>query len=416
GRYYKGEHYRRVEDLLGNDAYLSTANINNPQNYIDQESPAEFFNFYDSSYKDADEPNILHYHNDGLVSWIGLFAQLEYSTERLSTFVSVSGSNQGFKRVDYFNYVPGEQESDWQNFLGGTVKAGLNFNINDAFNIFANAGYFSRQPIFDNVFINLRNDLNEEVENQAIFSGEAGIGYQKNNLKIALNGYYTNWSNRQESFKYRVDETDASTGWEAGDEIQANLSDITQVHAGVELEAIYNPIRSLTLSAMFSYGNWVYVGNITSSNINLDQDLPAVDRILYVDGLSIGDAAQTTVNLRASYEIVKGLRLRANWYMADRIYPGYDITDDEYFEVGAETYAIPTYNLLDLGISYHIRPASNVGITLFANMDNVLDTKYVSETNTNYQDDPATPINEFYNNKGVFGFGRTWNGGLKLEF
>ena len=37
GRYYKGLHYRRVEDLLGHDAYLSRANDNNPNNYITAE-------------------------------------------------------------------------------------------------------------------------------------------------------------------------------------------------------------------------------------------------------------------------------------------------------------------------------------------------------------------------------------------
>ena len=54
-----------------------------------------------------------------MVSWAGIFAQLEYSNDKLTAFASVNGSNQGFKRIDHFNYLDSdpEQETEWQNFL-----------------------------------------------------------------------------------------------------------------------------------------------------------------------------------------------------------------------------------------------------------------------------------------------------------
>src|SRR5690606_40904799 len=36
-RYYKGLHYRRVEDLLGLDAFFDDKDVNNPQKYITDE-------------------------------------------------------------------------------------------------------------------------------------------------------------------------------------------------------------------------------------------------------------------------------------------------------------------------------------------------------------------------------------------
>ena len=166
-RYYKGIHYRRLENLLGNDAYLSQSDDNNPANYITTPSEAKFGNFGDPSYKDG---NILNYHNDGIVTWAGLFGQIEYSSDVVTAFVSASGSNQGFKRIDYFNYLDSdpEQTSEVQNFGGGTIKGGVNFNITERSNFYANAGFISRQPIFDNVFINFRNDVNEDAKNQNI--------------------------------------------------------------------------------------------------------------------------------------------------------------------------------------------------------------------------------------------------------
>ena len=94
-RYYKGEHYRRLENLLGNTSYVSRSDDNNPDNEITVASPAEFGNFLDRSYRDGN--NVLNYHNDGLVSWLGLFGQLEYKNDDMSAFVSFNGSQQGFK-------------------------------------------------------------------------------------------------------------------------------------------------------------------------------------------------------------------------------------------------------------------------------------------------------------------------------
>ena len=120
GRYYKGIHYRRVENLLGNDAYLSRSDDNNDQNYVSVTAPADFGSFSDDGYKNTGEQgaNVIAYYNDGLVRWLGVFGQFEYSTDKLTVFGSLSGSSQGFKRIDYFNYPKGQQESDWESFFG----------------------------------------------------------------------------------------------------------------------------------------------------------------------------------------------------------------------------------------------------------------------------------------------------------
>jgi len=57
-----------------------------------------------------------------------------------------------------------------------------------------------------------------------------------------------------------------------------------------------------------------------------------------------------------------------------------------------------------------------VNVTARINVNNVLDETYISEMDTNIQDDPNTDRNELYDNRGLFGFGRTWNAGLKFSF
>ncbi len=414
GRYYKGEHFRRLENLLGADGFVSRSDDNNPYNIITEPSEADFGNYYDDSYENGN--NVLAYHNDGLVQWLGLFAQLEYSTDKMNIFATLSGSNQGFKRIDYFNYLDSDplQETDWENHMGGTIKAGLNYNLNETMNIFVNGGYFSRQPIFDNVFINFQNEVNPDIENQTVYAVEGGYGLRTRMFAANLNLYYTNWGNRQ--FDTSLDVLDSN-----GDEVNALavLRDVSEVHTGIEIDFNYRPIRTFTLKGMASIGNWEYTKDFTAtlSNLDNDNDIQGGNRrTLFADGLKVGDAAQTTFNIGANYEIIDGLRVYADYFYFDNLYANFNVTEEQFFSAGGKVAKLPSYSLVDAGISYRFE-VGGVGITARFNMNNVLDEEYVAELRTNNVDDPSTPENEFYTtNQGWFGFGRTWNTGLKFTF
>jgi carboxypeptidase-like protein/TonB-dependent receptor-like protein len=416
GRYYKGIHYRRLENLLGADGYLARSDDNNPANLITETSAADFGNFSDDSYKNGN--NVLAYRNDGLVSWMGLFGQLEYAKDNLSAFVSVAGSNQGFKRVDYFNYLDSDpqQETDWENFLGLTTKAGFNYNISDRSNIFVNAGYLSKQPLFDNVYINFVNQLSDVVENQDIYSFEAGYGFRSRNFKANLNIYNTTWDNRQfdESFEALT---------VSGDEVDvlATYFGVKERHSGVELDFSYRPITALTFTGMLSVGNWEYAGKFQGNVANLDseealQDFPDNKISIFADGIKVGDAAQTTFSLGATLEPVYGLKVYGNYYYADNLYAQFNILEDQFKKAGGQVVKIPSYSLVDAGVSYTF-DFNKTSMTIRVNVNNVLDETYIAEMDTNISDDKGTPEDEFYTkNQGFYGFGRTWNAGVKLSF
>ena len=76
---------------------------------------------------------------------------------------------------------------------------------------------------------------------------------------------------------------------------------------------------------------------------------------------------------------------------------------------------LPSYSLVDAGASYNFDLGGS-NCTIRFNMNNVLDEIYISEMDTSIEDDPDTAVNEFYDNRGNFGFGRTWNAGLKVRF
>ena len=78
-RYYRGQHYKEVYDLLGGDYAI----VNDDRTQL-------------SLLKR--EGDIIGYHNDGIVKWSGIFSQAEYSNGMLSAFLNVSGSNSAYKR------------------------------------------------------------------------------------------------------------------------------------------------------------------------------------------------------------------------------------------------------------------------------------------------------------------------------
>lgn len=400
GRYYKGLHYRRVENLLGAAAYFDDDDINNPEKYITDEGRAE--------------GNEIDYYNDGLVNWLGVFGQLEYSLNQWSIFGSFSLSNQGYKRIDYFNYLDSdpEQETDWQNFFGGNAKAGINYNINSQHNVYANAGYFSRQPVFDNVFINFVNEINDNANNEQVVGLEAGYGFRSSFLNVNLNVYRTEWSDRAINRSVQT----------ANFEGTANIEDLGQLHQGIELDFVASPFEKLDLNGMLSLGNWTYTSNIEARVFDDEQNFLGSET-LYLEDVKVGDAAQTTLSVGATYEAITGLRIYGTYYHADDLYADYDLADEGTFtEAGSQAWKLPAYDLVDLGVSYNF-PIGGLDATVRVNVNNVFDEEYISESDTNILYDPANDSEDmqFVNggsraNRVFYGFGRTWNAGLKVSF
>ena len=408
-RNYEGLHYRRINSLLGSDAYYTNRNINVQGEFISQEKDA-------NAIVDLSGDRPINYNNDGLVRWMGAYAQMEYSIDKLSAFISLSGSNQGFKRIDYFAYYENpalndgvNMESEWANRFGGNVKLGLNYNINSNHNVFANGGYLSRQPIFDDIFPNFGNAINEDAPNQDIIAFEVGYGYRSRFAAINLNAYSTQWNDRGYQRSIRL----------GAGEGTANYT-INQNHVGAELDFVLSPIEKLNITGMASVGNWEYKSDPLVSVYDDDQNLIG-DTTLFLNGVKVGDAAQTTFSLGADYQIIEGLIIDASYYTALNLYADFDVaSDDFFFAKGQQAWKLPSYSLVDLGITYNF----DVGKTMWSvrmNVNNLLDTEYISESDTNILADEGDDIipdseNGATNNRVFYGFGRTWNFGLKVRF
>jgi len=402
-RTYTGFHYRVVNDDLGADGYFDNRDKNNPNRMITEYVEASpSFNPW-ANIKDQQK---IEYYNEGGVRWLGGFGQVEYKTETISTFLQFGLSNQSFKRTDYFNLLEGEQESDWESLNGGNIKGGINWNINENHSIFANTGYYSKQPLFSAVYPNYtNNDVNGGLTNEKIFGMELGYNLFLNGFNLKANLYRTSWKDR---FKRQGLDNDHYVDFQG----------IKQVHTGLELESYYRLNDVVSFNGMVSVGNWEYKSNVTGTEYDENNEqVGDSDITYYLEGVKVGDAAQFTAALGAKFNFLKNFRAGLNWRYAGNLYAAIN-TEDFKNQNHEGSLELPSFNLFDARLSYNWRLKDGMGLEFATNVNNLFDTLYISESDTNKHaaagDDTWNGVNT--SNRVYFGWGRTWNASVRFRF
>jgi outer membrane cobalamin receptor len=416
-RTYYGQHFRLVDNLWGLDGYWDD-NYNGDgfqdmfpggQVYTQEHSASPYL-FWTNRNRETDDK--LDYFNTERISYMGAFGQLEYKTQKLSTFVQAAVSTQSYQRFDYHSYSdPDEQVSEKLRHPGYNLKAGANYNLTDMHNVFVNAGYYSRQPFFDDLFLNYLNDVNEEVGNEGVLGLEAGYGFRSPYLDVDLNAYYTKWSDRQ------IRQGGDFDGDGEYDDV-ALYENVAETHSGVELEFEAKPVRNLSIRGFASIGFWNYAGDVVARIYDEDRNpIGGGDEILYLDGVKVGDAAQTSFGLLGTYKIVKGLSVDLDYRYYDRLYAAIDPEsfDEEDHDGSLE---LPSFGLLDGGISYKLYLKNRNSLNFRFNANNFLNKQFISQSDTNIHPEAGEPEWNGVNmdNRVYFGNGFTWNFSIAYRF
>lgn len=467
GRYYYGYHYQVISNLLGASAYKDNSNLNAPGNIVSYVvEPRPTWNPFGGKIDNI--KNMVSYDNDGEVLWYGGFGQLEYSKDNFSAFVQGAISNQGFQRIDNFIIDgvtllnPSKPESasnprqntktGFKNILGYNVKAGANYNINEHHNIFANIGYYSKQPFMNTVYPNNKNVLNPNLTNEKIFGIEAGYGFRSGIVNANVNLYRTSWKDR---FIRRTnitvtypDPSDPTTNITTNS-AYANIDGVTEIHQGVEVDMTANVHPMLSLTGMISFGDWYYKGNasstlFTDTNDIISNGTTSTSTTVYLDGVKVGSSAQMTSSIGFVFKPLKWFSLDANYRGIRNLYGNVNPLNFQ-TQAAADHGALklPSFGLVDMGVTFKFKLNNpKQGFTLRGNVYNLFDKIYISESNTNtlaglsaqeYTDinggtlaSNATKYAAYQaagtwngvsqQNQVYFGFGRTWMTSLTFNF
>ena len=392
-RYYIGDHYYQVNNLLGGQYVYdprttSTGDINNP--------------FHRALVGDRFNNN---YEFD--IASEGAFLQTEYSRNDLSAFVSLAASNTGNKRIDYFNYLVTDpnRETRYVNFLGYQAKGGANYNLDSHNNIFANIGYLQRAPLVASVFLNKNNTINPNAVPEKLFSYELGYGYRSSDFTANVNLYRSTYKDRSVTPR-SITNSDGSIS-------TANLSGLNELHEGVEVDARYRPTRALTVRGMLSVGKWYYLTDAGPAQVTNDKGATTTISELFIKGLNVGDAAQTTASLAFDYNITPKFKFGPvfNYYANYTAY----FAPTNITAPGYVPYKVPNYSLFDLNAVYYFKFAG-LDASFIGNVNNLFNTAYLSDA---YDSNGTAfaPAQNTASTIGVFyGIGRTYTTTLKIKF
>jgi outer membrane receptor protein involved in Fe transport len=201
-----------------------------------------------------------------------------------------------------------------------------------------------------------------------------------------------------------------------GEEGTANLSGIAQTHTGVEIEMYGEIAKNLFLEVMFSLGDWRYSDNVNVDVFDEDRNLLG-DTTLYLNNVKVGDAAQTTARVALTYTFLKNFRVYGSFYYADNLYADFDPTERAFLDVDNRgALKLPNFNLVDAGLYYDFKAGKNLQFTAKLNINNLFNTEYIAESESNNFPEEGTDETIYTENFGYFGFGRTWNAGIMMRW
>ena len=422
-RYYQGKHNATISDLMGGeyfiDATRSSVKSTNNAAALDPNWKYEKLTIGDIAYRNY----------DGFVVQEGAFAQLEYNQNNWSAFVNGSVNYNHYWKVDYFYYDQANGRSETIGFLGGTIKAGANYEFNKHHNAFVNVGYISRAPNLDyGAFMSasVSNVINTGAKNEQVASAEVGYGFHNEYVNVAVNGYFTEWMDKTMTARGTLSDP-------AQTEYFMNMTGVNARHMGLEFEVKARPTKWLEVSAMLSLGDWRWdsdsvVGYIYDQHgqpLTMSGDITDVNSpdhgyaCINMKGVTVGGSAQTTANLGVTFKPFKGFRIGAEYTLYDRNYAYYSLSGSN-LQLGKEMnvlepWRIPTGGQLDMRASYSFE-IGGVRATLSGNINNVLNQLYIEKAwNPSTVSENITEVNAdnvyFY-----FAKGTTYNIRLKINF
>ena len=397
-RIYRGLHYKKFNysgDELGASYFYDVADVNNKANYV----------------KAGDTKAKITYNNDDLVNQYGVYLSGTYEKNGLTAFVDGAYNTTTYKRIDYFLYTPNDpnRETKVRSYNGFTAKTGASYRISNSHFVFGNIGYFEKPPYFNSVyFANNNTNFFSNAQSQKTFGQELGYGFRSSVASISVNLYHTTWTDKSVILTGLTDVD--------GNSFSANVSGVAEEHQGVEIEGLVKPISKLEVNFMGSVGDWKYKNNVTSYIYDYSGRLnDPTPTTLYLKGVKVGNTAQNTFGLGASYEVIKGLRLRVNYKYNDALFASFLAKDrSNAADSNRQAWQLPSFGLVNAGLNYSFK-FDGARISLGANMDNLFDKHYIAESFSDvvYNKKDAKDFVIGKNGSGksnvVYpGFGRTW--------
>ena len=393
------EHAREVRDLLGGDYYVDFADDNAPDG------------------KKVGLGDIIAYHNETTVDWLGAFIQGKYDIQKFNLYGMGGISTIGYTYLDHFAVDADVVKAD--NITTFQVKGGGVFNLDDRMSAFVNGGYVEKPPILDNV-IAYDGTVASNPDNEKFNSFEVGGKYASDLLLVKGSFYNTQWKDRNLTKSVTTGQGDS------GDTDIIYLKGVNQSHTGFEIEGKVALHDMVDLTLVYSKGNWFFdgdaIGDYQEMEYNEDGQVVGQMTTQYtyaLDELKVGDMPQTAYVGGLTLKPIKGLSIQGLYKMYDDNYADWspDAREVDGDEDRAQVWQAPGYSKLDLHFAYELPEVAGLDLTLTGHLFNALDDVYVQDAVDNSKYNGYGDKLHLAHNAEVFlGTPRHFNLGLTVNF
>jgi len=242
------DNYAEINDLLGAEYYVDMDPFSNTKNDVDGNLNKSTGNIFNYLY------NIKAGEFDAFSQWTATFPK--WGGFLAVNYTSTNYQRDGkYKNERFLNTSFGKGEKvTFSNF--GT-KGGLTYKFNGRHWVVLNAAYLTKPPVYQNVFINPRenNQLVNNIQNENITTTDLNYYIRLPKLTGRVSGYYTRFQNTTDINFFFVD---AGVG---SDFVQEVLTDLDKLHLGTELGLEYQLSSAVKLSLVASVGKFLYAGD-----------------------------------------------------------------------------------------------------------------------------------------------------------
>lgn len=430
-RYYYGQHTNEISDLY-NGAYFidyyraASANTRTFATEADKLAYQQaHLGVGDVVYRDW----------DSRVWQEGVYGQVEYNMldNNLNFVLSGAMNLNTYTRYENFYVNKSERTSPTKTFFAGSVKGGVNYNIDRHNNVFVNGGYITRAPYLQyGVFISPANSnaVNPNPVNEKTGAIEVGYEYHSPTFTAQLNGYYIMWMDRTMT-------TSRTLAYD-GDRATANMNGVDSRYMGLELNFVWKPTKWYEFSGMIAYADNTWqnepigyfynsageaLSSLGTATTPATVTTPLSPDHLWVKidqkGRKVGGSAMMTGALGMQFKPFAGLRVGFDWVLNANNYSDFSLNNGSSASINpgetlkiSDPWRIPWGQQFDFNASYNFAITGDVRATFSANIYNVFNNNYIMDAYTDY-----SSVGTWQNAYRIFySFGRTFNFRLKLYF
>jgi hypothetical protein len=299
-KYYRGEHYKEVEDLLGGDFWVDI------DKFVFRES--DFEDLDKVKQNDLNNPNRIvtegdkyGYDYDAVVSEGKIWGQTNFTSEKGEYYMALGLTGTRYYREGYMKNgkFPDDSygKSDPLDFLDYSIHWGGTNKITGRHIIQWNMAYETKAPYYRETYVSprTRDHVVDNLQSERILSGDLSYIIRTPIVQGRVTGYFTELEDQTDIISFYHDE-DATF-------VNYVMDEIDKTYQGFEIGLNTNITSTFSLKGVAALGEYVYSSRpeVTIIKDNMSQVL-VEDQTVYVKDFFISGTPQTAFSFGVKYE------------------------------------------------------------------------------------------------------------------